>query len=43
MSKNEIEVFEKVWKMLWQLIYKIAQYFGWNIENPYPETTGDAE
>lgn len=42
MSANEINVFEKVWKMLWELIYKIAQHFGWNISDPWG-TTGSAE
>ncbi|MGN0467135.1 MAG: hypothetical protein ACI4GY_00235 [Acutalibacteraceae bacterium] len=40
MSPDEINVFEKVWKLIWELIYKIANAFGWDIADPYAPTEG---
>ena len=35
MSKDEIAVFEKVWKMIWDFIYKIAEKMNWDIKPVY--------
>ncbi|MGN1419405.1 MAG: hypothetical protein ACI4W6_08755 [Acutalibacteraceae bacterium] len=43
MSNEEITIFEKVWKLIWELIYKIAKSFGWDIADPYATTAAEED
>ena len=34
MSKEEIATFEKIWKMIWDFLYKVFEKDGWNRIKP---------
>ena len=41
MSAEEINIFERIWKLIWDFIYAIAEKMGWKISNPYDTTAAE--
>lgn len=33
----EFTILKDMYAMLWEFIYKLAEYFGWEISNPYED------